>query len=112
MSPRQPIPPIRQRDIVQLRGPRAFARAVVLSGDAFNTSSGVVIVAPLLRRNANVPYVELALSQTSTVVSLSGLRPVSRERIAASIGSVSQEQLDALLAGLDLVLDRDLMLDL
>lgn len=92
--------PIRQRAIVQLRSTRKFRRAVVISGDAFNRSSGQVLVAPIVPRHDHVSFVELPIDG-GTVVTLFGLRPVRVEHITEIIGCITPEQLTALHDGLE-----------
>ena len=103
--PRLQSPPsIHQCDIVQLRGPDRLRRVVVVSGDAFQ-ASGLVLIAPIIERRQSVSNVEL-LIDAHTVVSLSGLRPVSVDRVTKIVGRIEPAHLREIFRDLDVACNR------
>lgn len=104
---------IRWADLNPVKGKeRAGLRpAVILSQDVFNERSGTVIAVAITSRpqRAGFPLtLELAPNDLPkrSWVQISQIRTLSTERIGKRIGTVSEEELDQIIEGLNEIIGR------
>jgi mRNA interferase MazF len=104
---------IRWADLNPVKGkePTALCPVVILSQDVFNERSGTVIAMAITSQSQHVGF-PLALGidskgvPKSSWVKISQIRTLATERIGRKIGTVSPEELDQIIEGLNEIIGR------